>query len=184
MSLYGTAAIAAYNVGAQVLSLSFIPGIGFATAAATLVGQHLGDGSPEAAERAGWRACLGAVASMTAVGLGVIASAEPLARLFTDDPEVLSLTVDFIWILGAVQPLMAIDFAMGGGLRGAGDTLFPMLTIFIGLFIVRLVPAMTAALVFDVGVQVIWCALIGDYALKATLLARRFRRGRWKTLSV
>jgi MATE family multidrug resistance protein len=33
MSLYGTAAIAAYNVGAQILSLSFIPGIGFATAA-------------------------------------------------------------------------------------------------------------------------------------------------------
>ena len=29
MSLYGTSAIAAYNVGAQVLSLSFLPGIGF-----------------------------------------------------------------------------------------------------------------------------------------------------------
>ena len=50
MSLYGTIAIAAYNVGAQILSLSFLPGIGFATAAGTLIGQHLGDRNPAAAE--------------------------------------------------------------------------------------------------------------------------------------
>ena len=31
--LYGTAAVAAYNVGAQILALSFLPGIGFGTAA-------------------------------------------------------------------------------------------------------------------------------------------------------
>ncbi len=179
MSLYGTAAIAAYNVGAQILSFSFIPGIGFATAAGTLVGQHLGDRNPEAASRSGWRATAGAVISMTTVGAIVVASAEPLARVFTDDAEVIALTVDFCWILGAVQPLMAMEFALGGSLRGAGDTFFPMVTVFVGLFLVRLVPATGAALLLDVPVQVIWCALISDYAIKALLLARRFRGGRW-----
>lgn len=184
MSLYGTAAIAAYNVGAQILSFSFIPGIGFATAAGTLVGQNLGEENPEGASRAGWRATLGAVVSMTGAGILVVATAEPMARIFTDDPKVLELTVDFIWILAAVQPLMAVEFAVGGALRGAGDTLFPMITIFIGLFVVRLLPATIAVTFFDVSVQVVWCALISDYAIKAALLARRFRRGRWKTLEV
>ncbi len=184
MSLYGTAAIAAYNVGAQILSFSFIPGIGFATAASTLVGQHLGDRAPDAAARSGWRATLGAVLSMTVVGALVIATAEPLARVFTDDPEVIALTVDFIWILGLVQPLMAVEFAVGGALRGAGDTFFPMVTIFVGLFLVRLIPATTLALVFEAPIQIVWCALVTDYATKAALLIGRFRRGRWKTLEV
>ncbi|MFP6655450.1 MAG: MATE family efflux transporter, partial [Myxococcota bacterium] len=149
MSLYGTAAIAAYNVGAQILSLSFIPGIGFATAAGTLVGQFLGKEAPEEASRAGWQATLGAVASMTLIGLSIIYFAEPLARIFSDDPTVVKLTIDFIWILGCVQPLMAIEFAVGGSLRGAGDTFYPMLTVFFGLFLARLVPA--AILGFMVG---------------------------------
>jgi len=182
MSLYGTAAIAAYNVGAQILSLSFIPGIGFATAAGTLVGQHLGDADPEGANRSGWRATWGAVASMTVVGLMIVATANPLAKIFSDDPEVIALTVDFIWILGVVQPLMAIEFAIGGSLRGAGDTFYPMLTVFFGLFLARLVPAAIAAFAFGAPLQLVWCALIGDYTVKALLLVRRFRSGYWKTI--
>jgi putative MATE family efflux protein len=182
MSLYGTAAIAAYNVGAQILSLSFIPGIGFATAAGTLVGQHLGDGNKDAANRSGWRATWGAVASMTTIGLLIISAAQPLAKIFSSDPEVVALTIDFIWILGAVQPLMAIEFALGGSLRGAGDTFYPMITVFFGLFLARLVPATIAGFAFGAPLQLVWCALIGDYAVKAFLLVRRFRGGYWKTI--
>lgn len=181
MSLYGTAAIAAYNVGAQILSLSFIPGIGFATAAGTLVGQHLGDRNPESASRSGWRATWGAVASMTLIGVVIVTEARPLTLMFSDDPEVARLTIHFIWILAIVQPLMAIEFAIGGSLRGAGDTFYPMLTVFFGLFLARLIPAAIAGLL-GAPLQLVWCALIGDYALKALLLTRRFRSGFWKTI--
>jgi putative MATE family efflux protein len=182
MSLYGTAAIAAYNVGAQILSLSFIPGIGFATAASTLVGQHLGSDDPETARRAGWRATRGAVVSMTVIGLFIVALASPLSKLFSDDAEVVALTIDLIWILAAVQPLMAIEFAVGGSLRGAGDTFYPMATVFYGLFLARLVPATILGFMLDAPLQLVWCALIGDYAIKAVLLIRRFRGGRWTAI--
>jgi putative MATE family efflux protein len=182
MSLYGTAAIAAYNVGAQILSLSFIPGIGFATAASTLVGQHLGNDAPDTASRSGWRATWGAMLSMTAIGLTIVTTARPLAEIFSDDAEVVALTIDFIWILGAVQPLMAIEFAVGGSLRGAGDTFYPMVTVFFGLFLARLVPAVIAGFYLGAPLQVVWCALIGDYAIKAILLVRRFHGGHWKTI--
>jgi len=122
------------------------------------------------------------MASMTAIGLLIVVEAEPLAKIFSDDPEVVALTVDFIWILGAVQPLMAIEFAVGGSLRGAGDTFYPMVTVFYGLFLARLVPAAIAGFAFGAPLQLVWCALIGDYAVKAFLLVRRFRGGHWQTI--
>ena len=181
---YETAAIAAYNVGAQILSFSFLPGIGFATAAATLVGQHLGEGEPKLAERSTWRSMWGAIVSMSVLGASTIAAAPWLAAIFSPDPRVIELTVDFIWTLGAVQPLMAIEFTIGGALRGAGDTRFPLFAIFAGLFLCRLVPAALAAYVFEASVQVVWSMLVLDYAMKATLLLWRFRRGRWTMLEV
>jgi putative MATE family efflux protein len=184
MSEYGTAEFAAYNIGAQILALSFLPGHGFAVAAATLVGQHLGDGAPDRASRSGWRSLAGSVAAMSVLGAVVIAAARPIARWFIDDDEVVELTVDFIWILGAVQPLMAVEFTLGGALRGAGDTRYPLFVVFAGLFICRLIPATLAALVLGASIQVVWSALILDYALKAALLIRRFRGGRWASMKV
>ena len=102
--------------------------------------------------------------------------------IFSDDLEVVELTIDFIWILGAVQPLMAIEFAVGGSLRGAGDTFYPMLTVFFRLFIGRLIPAAIAGVLLGAPLQLVLCELIGDYAMKATLLIRRFRGERWKTI--
>ena len=96
----------------------------------------------------------------------------------------IELTVDFIWTLGAVQPLMAIEYTIAGALRGAGDTRFPLFAIFAGLFLCRLLPAAIAAYVFHARVQVVWSMLVLDYALKGSLLIWRFRRGRWKTLEV
>ena len=42
VSYYGTDAYAAYGIGVQILSFSFVIGFGFSIAGATLVGQHLG----------------------------------------------------------------------------------------------------------------------------------------------
>ena len=85
-----------------------------------------------------------------------------------DDPEVVRLTVVFIYVLGGLQPLMAMEFALTGSLRGAGDTRFPLLTVLSGLIFVRCVLAGIFA----------WL----DYIVKATMLTLRFRGGRWKTV--
>jgi putative MATE family efflux protein len=184
MSRYGTAEFAAYNIGAQILALSFLPGVGFAVAASTLVGQHLGDQQPERAARSGWRSLAGGIVALSLNGVLIIAFAEPIASWFIDDAEVVALTVDFIWILGIAQPLMAVEFVMGGALRGAGDTRYPLGVVFVGLFLCRLIPATLAALAFQAPIQIVWSALLLDYATKATLLVRRFARGAWKEIEV
>ena len=184
MSEYGTAEFVAYNLGAQILTLSFLPGIGFATAASTLVGQHLGKGDSAEAARSGWRSLGGSIVSMSALGAAMIALASPIARAFIDDDEIVALTVDFVWILGVAQPLMAVEFALGGALRGAGDTRFPLVAVFLGLFLCRLLPASILALWFHAPIQLVWSVLLLDYGLKAVLLAARFRGGRWKLVRI
>jgi Na+-driven multidrug efflux pump len=178
---YGTAAFAAYGIGVNILSLCFVVGFGFSIAGSTLVGQNLGAGDHDGATESGWRSLRYALVSMVALGIAILAGARPLAGFMIDDPEVIAYTVAFIYILGAVQPLMAVEFALGGALRGAGDTRYPLKATMAGLLGMRCVLAVAFALA-GFSVQWVYAALVGDYALKALMLTRRFRSGRWRTV--
>ncbi len=179
VSRYGTEANAAYGIGATLLAFSYLVGLGFSIAASTLVGQRLGAGDIAGAARAGWRAMWLSIGAMLLFGSAIIGYAEPLSRFMIDDPEVIRLSVVFIYLLGSVQVLMAIEFTLGGALRGAGDTRFPLVVALAGLLCVRV----TLALVFArLGWRVEWvfAALTADYLVKGILLVWRFRGGRWQ----
>ena len=183
VSLYGTAPYAAYGIGVQILSFSFVVGIGFNIAASTHVGQKLGAGDPEGAEQSGWRAMRLAVLTMAILSGLIVMTAESIASFIIDDPEVVRLTVVFIYVLGAAQPLMAIDFTLGGALRGAGDTRFPLITTIAGLVVVRGCVAGLLA-VLDFGVEWVFCALLFDYCVKSSLMSWRFRRRAWQKIVI
>ena len=176
---YGTAAFAAYGIGVQILSLSFVVGFGFSIAGATLVGQHMGAKDPQGAMRHGWRATGMAIASMVGLSGFIVAFSDDIARFLIDDDEVVRLTVIFIYILGIAQPLMAIEFTLSGCLRGAGDTRFPLKATMAGLIGARVG---LAALFTFMGLTVVWiyAALIGDYIVKALMLVSRFKSGKWQ----
>ena len=178
---YGTAANAAYGIGVEILALSFLLGFGFSIAASTLVGQRLGAGDAAGAERVGWRAMWLAVGVMTAFGAVLVATAEWFVPIFTDDAETIRLTVVFMWCLGVVQPLMAIEFTLGGALRGAGDTRFPLYVVLIGLLGARVGGTVLVWGVLGWEIEWVYAALIPDYAVKAVLFVWYFRKGRWKT---
>jgi putative MATE family efflux protein len=181
VALYGNAANAAYQIGVQILSFSFLVGFGFSIAASTLVGQHLGANDPDGAERSGWRAMWLAIGVMVVFGTAIIVFAEPIARVLIEDDEVVRLAVVFIRLLGSVQALMAVEFTLGGALRGAGDTRFPLFVVLAGMVVMRLGTAVTLnALGFSV--EWIYAALIADYLVKGTMLIWRFRSGRWKSV--
>src|SRR5262249_12934929 len=152
-------------------------------AAATLVGQRLGSGDRVGAVASGWRAMRLSVAAMAVLGGSIVLAARPIARFLIDDPQVGRLTVAFLYILVSVQPLMAVEYALGGGLRGAGDTRFPFLSVLAGLLGVR---CLLAALFAWLGLRVEWIfgALVGDYVVKASMLAWRFRSGAWQRIEV
>jgi Na+-driven multidrug efflux pump len=113
--------------------------------------------------------------------LGVIISinAATLARYFLGNEEVtVQRAIELTHILAAMLPLLGIDMAIGGSLRGAGDTRFPLISTFAGLIGMR---CGLAALFAWMELPVLWvyASMIGDYILKASLLIWRFRSGRW-----
>jgi putative MATE family efflux protein len=178
VAFYGTEAYAAYGIGVQILSFSIVIGFGFSIAGATLVGQHLGAKDEEQAKRAGWGAMRLSILSMTFFGILIVIFAEPLARYMIDNDEVVRLTVIFIWLLGSMQPLMAIEFSLGGALRGAGDTKTPLVITLTCLLFIRVFLAVIFFLL-DARVEVIFSTLVADYVVKGFLYVARFRSDRW-----
>ena len=182
---FGTEAVSAYLIGVRILSFCFVPGFGFAQAASTLVGQDLGADRPKRASRSGWRAAGGATLVMGSVGLVIVLLAAELAAWFgAAGDETIRLTITFIYILGAAQPLMAVEFSLGGALRGAGDTRFPLLAILVGLIVFRLGGAFLVAIPLFGTITAVWFCLLADWAVKASMLALRFAGDRWKHVEV
>ncbi len=179
VAFYGTAPYAAYGVGVQILSVSFVVGFGFSIAGATLVGQHMGAADPDGAVKSGWKALRLAIGSMVLLSVVIVYFAHDIAWYLIQDEEVVRLTVIFIYILAIAQPLMAVEFTIGGCLRGAGDTRYPLITTMVGLVGVRV--GLAAIFAFSgFSVEWIYAALLGDYIVKAIMLLRRFRGRRWQ----
>ena len=82
-------------------------------------------------------------------------------------------------VIGFAQPAQAVNFTMGGALRGSGDTRFTMSTTIVNWFVVRLPLAVLFAFPFGLGLAGIWLAVLVDYCVRAVILALRFRSGRW-----
>jgi len=180
---YGTEAYAAYGIGASLVAFPIVIGFGFGIATATLVGQQIGSGSPELAVQAAQRSTRMAIAAMLALSVLLVWWAEPLARFMIDDPDVIRLTVVFIYVIALAQPLMAVEFTLGGALRGAGDTRSPLMATFCGIILGRLLPSLTC---LWLGLSVYWlfAVMLLDYTIKAALLYHRFRSRAWLEMHV
>ena len=175
---YGSSAIAAYTVGVRMMSFSWIPGIGFAAAAATMVGHELGAADPRAAVRAGWRAARFAVGVSILLGLVFGFGRGPLARVFTNDAGVLAELGPFMLTLALTQPLLGLHFTLSGALRGAGDTVSPLLAAAIGNWAFR-VPLAWAFSHAGLPILWMWVALVFDHVARVAIVGIVFARGRW-----
>ncbi|NVJ98272.1 MAG: MATE family efflux transporter [Alphaproteobacteria bacterium] len=181
VSGYGTAAFTAYGIGITILSITIVVGLGFGTASATLSGQRLGARDHDGAIASGWAAMRLAILGMTALAVITFSLRTPLAAMLSNDPAVRAHTEYFILILSLIQPLMAIEFAIGGALRGAGDTRYPLFVTFAGMILGRLSVGF-AVQAIGWPVEAMYAVIIGDYAIKAGLLILRYRRIDWREI--
>ncbi len=180
VSLYGTEAFTAYGIGVNILSLSIVIGMGFSIATSTMVGQHLGAKQAEQAELTAWRNVKVALSAMLIIGLVIGLNARRIGEFFIEGDLLMDYLVALMVMLAFVQPLMAIEFTLGGALRGAGDTKAPAKITGIGFLFGRV---LLTAVFYLLGMSVYWiyAALIADYLIKACLYFYIFRQGHWKT---
>jgi putative MATE family efflux protein len=182
--IYGTVTYAAHQVGLSIESLSFLPGYGFAIAAATMVGQSIGAGKYTRAKLENWEA--NRLALVIMAGMGVVFFFFPylLLRAFTTDDAVIELGTMFLKIVALLQIPLALTMVLAGSLRGAGDTRFIMGATTVGMWGVRVPMALIVALWLHLSVYYVWMAMIADWTVRMALLLWRYQSERWRAIQV
>ena len=178
----GTVAYAAHQIAINALSVAYMPGWGFALAATTLVGQELGAQRPERASRSAIESVRLVTVVMSVMGLLISILARPVMGIFIDDPAVIAVGAPALRIAGLAMPFLGISFTLAGGLRGAGDTRSVLVIVASSIWLVRVANSAWLSPLF--GLVGVWVAIAVDFAVRAGVLALRFRSGKWKLIDV
>jgi putative MATE family efflux protein len=184
---YGKEALAGFFAGMAVISLAQALTMGFQTAANTLVGQMVGAKNYPQAERVFRRGALLSALVLAALGAcAFLFALSPAFSLCFEDlnPGSLAYGRTHIVILALTMPLMGISFAIAGGLRGAGDTVLPLLASAIGVYGGRLILAVAIYHLFHPPVCVIWCSMFADLIARIAIMAFGLRSGGWKRIEL
>jgi len=177
----GTVTIAAHTVYVTAESIAFMPGFAFASACTTLVGQSVGAGKKELATKYMKTCTWLAIGIMTFMGTLLFFFGKYVLVLFSQDPEVLALSAVCIRIAACLQPGQTGAGVIAGGLRGAGDTLWPAIIIICSQFTIRAIGGGVIAIgVLGYGLPAaVLCMAIESY-VRIFLFYLRARTGKWK----
>ncbi|WP_303852085.1 MATE family efflux transporter [Seleniivibrio woodruffii] len=180
---FGVDALAGYQVGLRIEGLAFMPGVGFIFASMALVGQGLGAGKPDEAEKDAYAATVSASVIMGILGLLMTIFPYALARLFTDNQATIENAAWYLRIMGISQVPLAVCFVLSGSLRGAGDTNMTFAINAVSLWGLRILPAWLLTFYVTDSVWVYLVAMI-ESVVRAAVLLIRFRSGKWKSINV
>jgi len=153
-------------------------------AAATMVGQALGAGDPDRAERSVWRACLYNLVFLSAIGLGFVVAARPIVSAFTSDPQVLAYGTQCLRIIAAGFAFYAYGMVLSQSFNGAGDTATPTLLNLIVFWLWELPLAWALAVALGMGPRGAFVAVAVSFSTLAVAAGAIFRRGKWKRVVV
>jgi MATE family multidrug resistance protein len=163
--------LAAHQIALIAASVTFMVPLGISSAAAVRVGQGLGSRDLPAAVRAGWTAMLLGGTFMLIAALFFLLTPAPLLRLFTDDPQVISVGISLLAVAALFQVFDGVQVVATGALRGAGDTRNPMLWNLCGHWLLGLPVGYTLCFVVGWGAVGLWLGLsTGLMAIGAGLL--------------
>lgn len=180
----GKEVTAGYTIAIRIVIFALLPAWGMANAAATLVGQNLGAGHPDRAEKSAWRAGVFNMIFLAFVGAICLITAPSLIRIFTQQPEAVHAGSMALRILAGGYVFYGWGMILSQAINGAGDTRTPTVLNFIFFWLVETPLAALLALHLNWGQSgVYWSIVIAEsgMALAAMLV---FRQGKWKTVKV
>jgi len=180
VSTFGAAAVAGYTIAIRIVIFAILPSWGLSNAAATLVGQNLGAGKPDRAEKAVWRTGLYNMIFLGTVGVIFVLFAEPIVRLFIKDPEVVALGAACLRIVSYGNLGYAYFMVMMQAFNGAGDTITPTIVNFFGFWLFEIPLAYILAKPAGMQSNGVYFSIAIAESSMAAASAILFKRGKWK----
>jgi putative MATE family efflux protein len=184
VSVFGAAALAGYTIAIRIVVFLILPSWGLSNAAATLVGQNLGAKKPERAEQAVWRTGFYNMLFLGSVGVFFVIFAEPIARLFSQDPAVVPLAATCLRIVSYGNIGYAYGMVMMQAFNGAGDTVTPTIVNFFGFWLLEIPLAYWLAIPMRLHSNGVYIAIVIAECCIAAVSAVLFKRGKWKAQKI
>jgi putative MATE family efflux protein len=184
ISSFGSAALAGYTIGIRIIIFALLPSWGLSNAAATLVGQNLGAGKPERAEKAVWQAGFYNLLFLGVIGTAFVAFARPIIYTFTRDIDVVPNGVSCLRTVSLGFLFFAYGMVMSQAFNGAGDVWTPTMINLFCFWLWQLPLAYTLAHLLQRGPSGVFAAITIAWSTYAVVSAVIFRRGRWKLKKV
>lgn len=183
----GEEVVAGYTIAIRIIIFVLLPSWGMANAAATLVGQNLGAGRPDRAERSAWT--IGGINMLLLGIVSVFFIAVPQAFIgfFVESevtPVVWESAITCLRVVSFGFIIYALGMVMIQSINGAGDTATPVWLNLIAFWAIEIPTAYILTHTFEMGIYGVCYAIIiaeSVYAITAMLI---FRRGRWKLKEV
>ncbi len=184
MAGFGTIALAGYQIGLRVIIFVLLPAVGLANAAATLVGQNLGAGRADRAERSVWIAGGLNAVLLGAAGAVFVIFSDAVISIFTQDPAVSAFGRDCLRIVGYGYAFYGLAMVMESSFNGAGDTWTPTYLNLVLFWMFEIPLAYLLANRYGFGPQGIFWAITLAFSALAVVAALMFKRGKWKLKTV
>ncbi|MFM8371911.1 MAG: MATE family efflux transporter [Bacteroidota bacterium] len=176
----GKDTVAGYTIAIRLVMFSILPSWGMANAASTLVGQNLGAGQPDRAEKSAWRAGYFNMIFTGVVSLISLLFAPFFIGLFTDDPAVASSGVMALRIIAGGYVLYGWGMIVTQAINGAGDTFTPTMLNIVFFWLVETPLAYLLALRLEWGQSGVYWSIVIAESLMTIAAIQVFRRGKWK----
>ena len=180
LSPLGDVALAGYTIGVRVLMFTILPAWGLSNAAATLVGQNLGAGKPDRAEKSVYFTGLYNMVFLVIVALGMFVFSEQIVSVFTDDAQVAPIASACLKIIALGYPFFAWGMVLTQAFNGSGDTLTPTWMNFFAFWMLELPLAWFLVNKADQGANGVFWAVAAAESFLAVLAYIVFKRGKWK----
>lgn len=184
ISTFGSAALAGYTIGIRVIVFAIMPAWGMANAAATLVGQNLGAGLPERAEKSVYRSAFLNMIFLGIVTIVFYTLAGPIVGIYTDDPAVLQSGMQCLQIVSLGYVFYAYGMVIIQSFNGAGDTLTPTILNVFGFWLFQIPFAYLMAIELDFRTTGAYIAIVSAESAMAIAAIIIFRRGKWKNVKI
>lgn len=188
---FGKEALAASNIAFSVNSVVFLPMLGLNLAVAALVGQAMGRGKPEQAERVTMNTLHVTLLYMLPMSAFIALAPGPLMDLFAPGDltaeqfaPVREQGILFLYFIAVYSLVDAANVVYFGALKGAGDTLGIMCILLGGLVFLLALPILTLNHLGMATVVNYWMVFTVYVMLLAGIAMYRFHRRRWHAIRV
>lgn len=180
----GTAAMAAHQVGMNIMGLSFSFGDGLQAAAVALIGRSLGAGDEKMAKEFGSICRLIGIIISVCLAVIYFFGARPLMGLFFEEEAIISIGVGIMRVIIFVVVFQISQVVYMGCLRGAGDTLYTAVASTISVTVIRTAVSYLGGYVLGFGIIGIWLGVLGDQVSRFIFASARFKAGKWTKIKI